>query len=65
MSELRGAQAMEFEITCDCGWSFRGSEAEVVAATISHGQAVHQIELTRDQARAAARPIESSTDSDS
>jgi len=49
---------MEFEITCDCGWSFRGSEDEVVAATISHGRSVHQIELSREQARAAARPVE-------
>jgi hypothetical protein len=64
MGELRGEHAMEFEITCDCGWSFRGLEAEVVAATISHGQAVHQIELSREQARAAARPIDSSADGD-
>jgi hypothetical protein len=55
---------MEFEITCDCGWSFRGLEADVVAATISHGQSVHQIELSHEQARAAARPIEPSADSD-
>ncbi len=49
---------MEFEISCDCGWSFRGSEDEVVTATINHGQSVHQIELTREQAREAARPVE-------
>jgi hypothetical protein len=55
---------MELEITCDCGWSFRGSEDEVVTATIAHGQSVHQIELTREQARAAARPVETAADSD-
>jgi predicted small metal-binding protein len=49
---------MDFEVSCDCGWSYRGTEDEVVAATINHGQSVHQIELTRDQARDAARPIE-------
>jgi predicted small metal-binding protein len=49
---------MEFEITCDCGWSCRGSEEEVVAATISHGQSTHQIELSPEQAREAARPVE-------
>jgi hypothetical protein len=63
MSELRGEQAMEFEITCDCGWSYRGSEDEVLAATISHGQAVHQIELSHEQARAAARPVAPSSGS--
>ena len=55
---------MEFENTCDCGWSFRGPEDEVVTATIAHGRSVHQIELTREQARAAARPVEPDADSD-
>jgi predicted small metal-binding protein len=55
---------MELEITCDCGWSFRGQEDEVVEATIAHGQSVHQIELTREQARAAARPVEPAAGSD-
>jgi hypothetical protein len=54
---------MEFEITCDCGWSSRGSEEEVVEATIAHGQSVHQIELTLEQARSAARPVDASADS--
>jgi predicted small metal-binding protein len=49
---------MEFEVSCDCGWSFRGSEAEVVDATLAHGQSVHQVELTREQAREGARPVE-------
>jgi hypothetical protein len=55
---------MELEITCDCGWSFRGPEDEVVMATIAHGQSVHQIELTPEQARAAARPVEPAPGSD-
>jgi hypothetical protein len=63
-AELRGANAMELEITCDCGWSFRGSEDEVVDATISHGQSVHQIVLDREQARSAARPVEAAADGD-
>jgi predicted small metal-binding protein len=49
---------MDFEVSCDCGWSFRGPEDEVVDATIAHGRSVHQIELTRDQAREGARPVE-------
>jgi predicted small metal-binding protein len=49
---------MEFEVTCDCGWSFRGPEDEVVTATIDHGRSVHDIELTREQAREAARPVD-------
>ena len=58
----REMHGMEYEITCDCGWSFRGPEDEVVAATIAHGKSVHQIDLTREQARDAARPIEPSPD---
>jgi predicted small metal-binding protein len=53
---------MEFEITCDCGWSFRGSEDEVVEATISHGQSIHEIELSPEQARSAARPVDASVE---
>ena len=55
---------MELEITCDCGWSFRGSEDEVVDATISHGQSVHQIVLDREQARSAARPVDAAAEGD-
>jgi len=55
---------MELEITCDCGWSFRGSEDEVVDAAIAHGESVHQIVLDREQARSAARPIDPAVDTD-
>jgi predicted small metal-binding protein len=51
---------MDFEVSCDCGWSYRGTEDEVVAATIAHGRSVHQIELTHEQGREAARPVEKS-----
>jgi predicted small metal-binding protein len=55
---------MEFEVTCDCGWSIRGSEESVVKATIDHGRSVHQIELTQEQARDTARPIDATGDGD-
>jgi predicted small metal-binding protein len=55
---------MEFEVTCDCGWSSRGVEDEVVDATIAHGLTVHQIELSREQARSAARPVDATSDGD-
>lgn len=54
---------MEYEVSCDCGWSYRGSEEDVVAATIAHGQSIHQIELSREQAREGARPVGSDLDS--
>ena len=49
---------MDFEVTCDCGWSFRGQEEAVVEATIAHGKSVHDIELSQEQAREGARPVD-------
>ena len=48
---------MEKEIVCDCGWSFRGGEDELIAAVLAHAREVHRLELTRDQALAAAKPV--------
>jgi hypothetical protein len=36
----------------------------VIQATISHGQAAHRIELTPEQARSGARPVEAAADTD-
>jgi len=47
---------VELEVSCDCGWSYRGPEPDVVRATIDHGRQAHDLELTPEQARAAARP---------
>jgi predicted small metal-binding protein len=47
---------VELEVNCDCGWSCRGPEPEVIRATIEHGRQAHDLELTPEQARAAARP---------
>ena len=42
---------------CDCGWSCRGSEEEVVAACTEHGREVHNLELSREQVLAVAQPV--------
>lgn len=47
---------MEKVVNCDCGWSFRGLEDEVVAAVQQHAREVHSMEVTREQALAQARP---------
>lgn len=47
---------MELVIECDCGWRFRGAEEELVAAAQRHGREVHQMELTREQVLAIAKP---------
>lgn len=47
---------MEWTVTCECGWSFRGPEDDLVAAIQGHGREVHGIEVTREEALAQARP---------
>jgi predicted small metal-binding protein len=49
---------MEKIVECDCGWSCRGTEEEIVAACIAHGRDVHQMELSREQVLATARPVD-------
>jgi predicted small metal-binding protein len=49
---------MEKEIVCDCGWSARGTEEELVAAAQEHGREAHAMEPTREQVLAAARPVD-------
>jgi hypothetical protein len=48
---------MELEVRCDCGWSFRGPEDRVIEATREHARRVHELEISDEQARAAARPV--------
>ena len=42
-----------FTNRCACGWEVRGSEDEVVEATIEHGRRIHNMEATREQVVAA------------
>lgn len=41
-------------VRCTCGWETTGSEDEVVAATIDHGQTLHNMTATREQVLAMA-----------
>jgi predicted small metal-binding protein len=46
-------------VRCACGWATTGSEDEVVAATIEHGQTVHNMTATREQVLAmAVEPVD-------
>jgi predicted small metal-binding protein len=47
---------MDWVVTCECGWTFRGAEEELILAVQEHGREVHGIEVTREQALAQARP---------
>jgi predicted small metal-binding protein len=45
------------QIVCDCGWSARGGEAELVAAAQEHGRLAHDLVPTREQVLAVATPV--------
>lgn len=48
---------MEKVITCPCGFVLKGdSDDQVVAKAQQHAKEVHQMDLTREQALAMARP---------
>ena len=46
------------QIVCDCGWSARGTEAELVAAAQAHGREAHAMVPNREQVLAVATPVD-------
>jgi len=46
----------EITTRCACGWERTGSPDDVVAATIEHGERVHNMFATREQVLAMAIP---------
>ncbi len=48
---------MQKVITCPCGFVLKGdSDDDVVAKAQEHAKQVHQMDLSRDQALAMAKP---------
>jgi predicted small metal-binding protein len=45
------------EIVCDCGWTARGTDDELVAAAQAHGRDAHGLVPTREQVLAVATPV--------
>ncbi|HEV2217287.1 MAG TPA: DUF1059 domain-containing protein [Candidatus Dormibacteraeota bacterium] len=48
---------MQMEVTCRCGWTTRGTKAQVVANVQEHGRSAHQTELTSADVRAIWRAV--------
>ena len=51
------------QIVCDCGWTARGTEDELVAAAQDHGREAHGLVPTREQVLAVATPVTDEEDS--
>lgn len=59
---IRNREALESatmikQIVCDCGWSARGTEDELVAAAQAHGREAHGLVPVREQVLAVATPV--------
>jgi predicted small metal-binding protein len=52
------------QIVCDCGWTARGTEDELVAAAQAHGHEAHGLVPTREQVLAVATPVPDDDDAE-
>lgn len=43
-------------LTCECGFTTRGTDVEIIAAAQEHGRSVHEMDLEPEQVLAMARP---------
>jgi len=48
---------VELMVKCDCGFEARGTEQTLVPIIQRHGREAHNMKVTREQARAMARPV--------
>ena len=48
----------EIVVTCECGLEVRGAEDDVVAKVQQHGREAHNMEVTREQVLAMAKPAD-------
>ena len=46
----------ELVVVCECGFEIRGAEDDVVVRTQEHGRSAHNMDVTREQVLAMARP---------
>src|SRR5205085_9486921 len=50
------AKATQLVVKCDCGFEVRGDEETLVPAVQKHGIEAHNMQVTREQVLAMARP---------
>lgn len=48
---------MQMEVTCRCGWTTRGTKAQVIASVQQHGLSAHQTALKAAEVRAIWREV--------
>jgi predicted small metal-binding protein len=45
-------------VDCECGWQFEGQDAELITAVREHGQSVHNMTVSDEDALVMAKPRE-------
>jgi predicted small metal-binding protein len=45
-------------VDCECGWHFEGQDAELITAVREHGQSVHNMTVSDEDALVMAKPRE-------
>lgn len=48
----------EMIVTCECGFETRGAEEELIEAVRKHGLEAHNMDVTREQVLAMAKPAD-------
>jgi predicted small metal-binding protein len=56
MSTPKRETKIELTVKCDCGFEARGDEEKLVPIVQKHGREAHNMEVTREQVLAMARP---------
>jgi predicted small metal-binding protein len=49
---------MQYETTCECGWSASGTRDDLVRLVQEHGREVHGMDVTAEQAIAQMKPVQ-------
>ncbi len=55
MTQNRDA-AMQWQVTCQCGWRAHGTKEEIVPAVQEHGRQAHGLEVSDEDVMALAVP---------
>ncbi len=56
MSRVKNRAKTELVVRCDCGFEAQGQEEKLVPLVQKHGRDAHNMEVTREEVLAMARP---------
>jgi predicted small metal-binding protein len=54
--KMGDGDSVELVVRCDCGFEARGEESRLVPEVQQHGRDAHNMDVTREQVLAMARP---------